>query len=225
VVDARAASIRAIVFDLDGTLIDSRRDIVQAVSHVLAERGFAPRSEQEIVGFVGDGARRLLARAASIPDDDPRMVELMPRFLEYYTAHAADHSTLMPGALVALAGLTGYALALCTNKPRVTTDAVLTGLALDRRFKAVVAGGDVPEPKPHPGALARVAELLDVPTSALVMVGDGAQDVECGQAAGALTVGVRGGMGDAARLEASRPDRLIDSLAELPAAIGSLLNP
>jgi phosphoglycolate phosphatase len=163
-----------------------------------------------------------LARAASIPDDDPRMIELLPRFLEFYTAHAADHSTLMPGAMTALDGLALYALAVCTNKPRITTDAVLAGLGLDGRFGAVVAGGDVPEPKPHPRALTRVAQLLDVPVSTLVMVGDGAQDVECGRAAGTLTVGVRGGMGDAARLEASRPDLLIDSLAELPAAIGSM---
>lgn len=222
-VEPRVEAIRAIVFDLDGTLIDSRGDIVQAVSHVLAEQGFPPRSAEEIVSFVGDGARRLLARATSLADEDPRLARLFSGFLEYYTAHAIDHSTPMPGALTALDRLAGRALAVCTNKPRATTEAVLSGLGLADRFAAVVAGGDVPEPKPHPRALLRVADLLGVPAASLVMVGDGVQDVECGRGAGAFTVGVRGGIGDRARLEASRPDLLIDSLNELPDALGRLI--
>ncbi len=214
--------IRAIVFDLDGTLIDSRRDIAASANHALSSHGFPALSLEEISSYVGDGARSLLARAARLEDADSRVERLVEAFLDYYTAHPIDGTTLMPGAREALAGFPPSSLALCTNKPRRTTLAVLAGLELTNAFRAVAAGGDFPEKKPHPRPLLALAEALEVAPRELLMVGDGAQDVLAGRAAGAVTVGVRGGIQGVERLLDARPDHVLDSLHELPGLVRRL---
>lgn len=214
--------LSGVVFDLDGTLVDSRRDIAEAANHALAKSGRARLSHAELESYVGDGAPLLLARAARLEVKDPKTTDMVADFLDYYAAHPIDHTTLMPGALEALDSLAGYALGVCTNKPRRTTLAVLSGLNLTARFHGVVAGDDLPERKPHPSMVQEAARQLGVAAAEVVMVGDGPQDVESGRAAGAFTVGVRGGIQAFERLAASRPDLTIDTLAELPAALARL---
>lgn len=209
----------AIVFDLDGTLVDSLDDIVAAANHTLAAHGYAALEPLELAGYVGDGARLLLARAARLAPEDPALEPLLTSFLERYTAHAADHTRVRPGALEALESLADLPLALCTNKPRATTRVVLERLSLARFFRAVVADGDLPRNKPDPMVLGFVAAKLGVAASDLVMVGDGPQDIACGKAVGARTVGVLGGIAAEARLLAAGPDVLVHSLAELPAIV------
>jgi phosphoglycolate phosphatase len=210
---------RGIVFDLDGTLIDSSRDIVAAANNALSTQGFVTLPAPEIESYVGDGAPLLLARSARIDEDDERIAPLLGAFLQYYTAHPLDHTTVMPGALAALQALAGYALAVCTNKPRVTTLRVLDGLGLAPAFRVVVAGDDLPERKPHPAPILHIAQQFGVAGSELVVVGDGAQDVLAGRAAGARTVGVKGGIQPLERLLAAQPDSLIDALDGLPRVI------
>ena len=217
------ATIRAVVFDLDGTLVDSQRDIAEAANHALERAGLAALPHAELGSYIGDGAPLLMARAARLDVDDERTRALVKTFLDYYTAHALDYTTLMPGALLALDALGGsHALGVCTNKPRRTTLAVLRGLGLEPRFKGVVAGDDLPQKKPHPAMVLEAARLLDVAPSELVMVGDGPQDVLSGKGAGAYTIGVRGGIQAFERLAAAEPDVMIDSLAELPGALSRL---
>jgi phosphoglycolate phosphatase len=211
---------RAVVFDLDGTLIDSRTDIALAANHALAENGFPTLSVERVSGYVGDGAELLLTRAAAIQPGDPRLPALYAAFIAFYCAHPADHTRLCPGAAEALDGRLMLPLALCTNKPRITTEPVLAALGLDG-FHVVVAGGDLPEKKPHPAPLFHIAQALAVEPRELVMVGDGAQDVLAGRAAGARTVGVRGGIQAEARLFAAEPDVVIESLAELSDLVAS----
>jgi phosphoglycolate phosphatase len=129
------------------------------------------------------------------------------------------HTRLCPGAESALSALSALSLALCTNKPRVTTEAVLAALGLSELFQVVVAGGDLPRSKPDPLPILHIAERLGLSPSELVMVGDGAQDILSGRAAGAFTVGVRGGIQPIERLLAAEPDLLLDSLEELPEAL------
>jgi 2-phosphoglycolate phosphatase len=214
------SSPRAIVFDLDGTLIDSAQDIAAATNHAL-ERAHLPLLPLERVkSFVGDGARALVARASGFAVDDARVEPLLANFLEYYSAHAATFSRPMPGAVEALVELgQRFALALATNKPRRTTDAVLGELDLARHFRVVVAGGDAPQPKPSAEPLTFIAERLGVSPSELVMVGDGPQDVLAGRAAGARTVGVLGGMASDQRLLAAAPDAVLATLEELSALV------
>mgnify|MGYP000263824145 CR=1 FL=1 len=213
---------QGVVFDLDGTLVDSRRDIAVAANHALAACGFATLTHAELESYVGDGASLLLARAARIGVEHVLIEKLMAEFLDYYSAHPIDYTELMPGAREALAALDHYPLGLCTNKPRRTTEKVLEGLDLGGHFKSVVAGDDLPQKKPDPAMVRHSAELLGVPAAGLVMVGDGPQDILSGRGAGAFTVGVRGGIQAIERLLAAKPDVVIDSLSELPALISSL---
>jgi phosphoglycolate phosphatase len=214
---------RAIVFDLDGTLIDSRRDIAAATLHALASHGFPALEPELIYGFVGDGARALLARAAAIAPTDPRLAALLSSFLAYYAEHPLDHTSFCPGAEAALSELSFLPLAICTNKPRLTTLRVLEGLGIGARFAVVLAGDDLPKSKPDPLPIRHIAERLELKPGALVVVGDGAQDVLAGRAAGARTVGVEGGIQPLSRLTAANPDVLISSLSELPNVVRGLL--
>jgi phosphoglycolate phosphatase len=210
------------VFDLDGTLVDSRADIVAAVEHAFDAQGRRAPPAQDIAGYIGDGARVLLARSAALPQNDAAVDRLLADFLDYYTAHIADHTTLMPGALPCLDELAALPLAVCTNKPRVTTLALLDALAIASRFRSVVAGGDVARNKPAADPLLAIARDLELAPAELVMVGDGPQDIESGRAAGARTIGVEGGILPRERLVAAGPEIVIASLADLPAALRGL---
>jgi 2-phosphoglycolate phosphatase len=214
-----------IVFDLDGTLIDSRLDIAIAANHALEAHGFAQLSVGEIASYVGDGARLLLSRAARLEPNAPALDALLATFVAYYAEHPTDHTLLLPGAHEALAQLSHLPLALCTNKPRSITDRILANLRLPAKFQVVVAGGDLPENKPDPLPLRYIAEKLGLNAAELVMVGDGAQDIACAKAAGAHSIGVTGGLQGSERLLASEPEVLLNSLLELPAALVQWLNP
>lgn len=217
---AGAPEIRGVVFDLDGTLIDSREDIARAANQALRAFGFPALALDEISQYVGDGASRLLERAARVGADDPRLPELYAAFLAAYAADPVRYTRVFPGVAAALDALGGLPLALCTNKPRVTTELVLRALELEGRFQVVCAGDDLPRRKPDPLPIRHIADRLGIPVEALVMVGDGAQDVEAGRAAGARTVGVRHGIQPIEKLLQARPDQVVESLLELPAVLG-----
>lgn len=206
-----------LIFDLDGTLVDSRRDIAAACNHALEAVG-RPRLPDELVAtFVGDGARKLLERALG-PADAPTAARAMDAFLDFYLAHPVVHTRPMPGAVEALDALAGRPMAVATNKRREVAVAVLRDLGLARRFGAVWGGGDGPV-KPDPACVLALAERAGVPPSDVWMVGDGTQDVGAGKAAGAHTVAVLGGFHDEARLRALAPEHVVRDLRELPALL------
>jgi phosphoglycolate phosphatase len=216
---AAAPGVAGVVFDLDGTLIDSCKDIAQAANHCLRLAGLPECSEARICECIGDGSRVLLERASGLAASDPRLDQMLREFFAYYTAHAVDHTRLIPGAREVLDRLRHLPRALCTNKPRVTTDAVLEALGIAADFDAVVAQGDVAQTKPHPAPLQRIAELLGVPCSGLAMVGDGPQDIECARAAGARSIGISEALiVPLERLLAAGPE-LVVPLAEVPDVI------
>lgn len=211
----------AIVFDLDGTLIDSRGDIVAATNHALVRTGRPALAAQVIVGLVGDGARALLGRAAQLAETSSDVDELLAYYTDYYIAHPIELSRWTPSAQEALEALSSgdLPLALCTNKPRAITDAVLGALGVRTRFRATYAGGDGPERKPAGGPLLSVAAQLGVDPTTLVMVGDGSQDVESARRVGCRVVGVATGYLPRERLIMARPDVLIETLGELPTIV------
>ncbi|HEY6078177.1 MAG TPA: HAD-IA family hydrolase [Polyangiaceae bacterium] len=216
--------LSGVVFDLDGTLVDSRRDIAEAANYALVRAGHAALPHAELESFVGDGAALLMARAARLEVKDERVAPMVAIFLDYYAEHPIDYTELMPGAELALGALAQYRFGICTNKPRRTALAVLDGLALTARFAGIVAGDDLPERKPDPAMVHETARRIGVPVTEVVMVGDGPQDVLAGRAAGALTVGVRGGIQAFERLAEARPDAMIETLAELPEVLRQLVS-
>jgi len=210
---------RGIVFDLDGTLIDSGGDIVTAANHALEATGKKALPEATLRRFVGDGARMLCARAAGLPERHPDVDRVLERYLAYYLEHPLDHTKWMPHARAVLDELRGYPLAIATNKPRKTTEIVLARLGVRSLFAALSAGDDLPMIKPSPQPIFAVAQLLGLEPSEMVMVGDGPQDIEAGRRAGCRTIGVQGGFLAPERLIGAQPDVLIGSLSELPAIV------
>jgi phosphoglycolate phosphatase len=204
----------AFVFDLDGTLIDSRQSIAAACNHALVQAGRAPLPPAEVAGFVGDGARNLLARAFREEARSEIVEDALAAFVEFYAAHPIDGTTWLPGARAALAraGRAG----LVTNKARPITVAILRALEVTSSFGAVVAGGDGPL-KPDPAPVRSALRALGVAPETAWVVGDGVQDVLAGKAAGCRTAAVLGGFTSEERLRAAAPDVVLASLEHFDA--------
>nr|WP_272417456.1 HAD-IA family hydrolase [Polyangium jinanense] len=212
----------AVVFDLDGTLLDSRGDIVAAINHALLTTGRNPQPAQVIVRLVGDGARALCARTAKIPEDAPEVDELVRLFVDYYKQHPLDFTRWAKGALEAIEALSSMenmALGICTNKPRSTTDVVLRALGIEDRFGVIVAGGDTKERKPDAAPLLLAAKQLGSMPAAVVMVGDGPQDILCARNAGTWAVGVESGFSTVEALVQAGPDVTVRDLSMLPGIV------
>lgn len=205
---------RALVFDLDGTLVDSREDIAAACNAALAAVGRAGLPLPALLPMIGDGARSLVVRAlaaADAPRDEAVVADALDAFRDYYLAHPCTATRLLPGAERALG--TGLPTALVTNKLRDVADRVLQGLGIADRFRAVRGGGDVPL-KPAPDGVAAVLAELGVAAGDAWMIGDGPQDVFAGRHAGCVTVAVPG-IAERARVVAAAPDIVARDLDEV----------
>lgn len=170
----------AVIFDLDGTLIDSAADIAANANAVLEELGLAPLPPAQVRGFVGKGVPNLIARvleASGMAADGPLFKPMFTRFNERYET-AFAHTLIYPGvqkALVQLAEM-GCALGICTNKPIAPTHAVLRHLGLDQHFTAVYGGDSLPQRKPDPAPV--FAAAGDLGRAQVIFVGDSEVDAE-----------------------------------------------
>lgn len=179
--------MRLIVFDLDGTLIDSRADLASSVNAMLAEIGRPPLAEATVTDMVGEGARVLVGRALRAAGVDPAACpDALQRFLALYGGRLLDHTRPYEGVPEMLAALhEGAPLAVLTNKPASPTLRILAGLGLDRFFAAVI-GGDAPYPrKPDPGALLHLMDRFQAAPDETLLVGDSRIDLQTARNAGA----------------------------------------
>jgi phosphoglycolate phosphatase len=211
----------AILFDLDGTLVDSVPDLAAAANALLAELGRPALSLAQVTGMVGDGAPKLVERAlAASGAGDMPLRAAIERFLALYEA---DPTRLtrpydsVPAVLEALAAA-GWCLGVCTNKPERATRAVLAGLDLERFFAVVLGGDSGPTRKPDPGPLRLALNRLGSMPGSAAMIGDHRNDVAAARAAGMPVIFARYGYG-AATLADLAPDAFIDRFAELPQAL------
>jgi phosphoglycolate phosphatase len=209
-----------VVFDLDGTLIDSTADLAAAVNATLARLAPAapPLPVDRIRSFVGHGATRLLERALAEAGLPHRPQDVLPLFLEVYRAGMLNETALYPGVAEGLQALEGDVLAVLTNKPGDMARAILAGLGVASRFAHICGPEDVPAKKPDPAGLHWLMANAGVAPGAAAMVGDSPVDVRAGRAAGILTVGVSYGL-DPEGLRAEPPDVLLDDLRGLPAVV------
>ena len=217
-----------LVFDLDGTLVDSVMDLRAALNEVLRERGHRALSRAEVRHMIGDGVPALVARSLAASGADPAEAPMaLPRFLEIYEANPTQLSRPYPGVPETLATLRrrGYRTAICTNKPQQATLAVMQGLDLLPLFDGIAGGDRFPVRKPHPGHLLRLIAELGARPEASAMIGDNENDAAAARSAAVPLVLVRYGY---ARVEPESlaADALLDHFSELPGALERLgLNP
>jgi phosphoglycolate phosphatase len=212
---------RLFIFDLDGTLIDSRADIAGALSLALARLGMPGLTEAQVADFVGEGMQRLVERTlreiTGHPPTDQDTRNLIALFREEYGLHLLDQTCLYPSVREALDRLAWASFAVVTNKPEAFSRRILDGLGVGKRFVAIFGGDSMQKPKPDPEAILKAMNICRVGRSETAMVGDSAIDIQAGKAAGVTTCGVTWGFRPGHELEASGCDLIIKSLIDLTA--------
>lgn len=190
-------TVRAALFDLDGTLVDSLEDLTDAVNHMLAGFGRPAMATASVQRLVGKGAHNLVRRALETESEEAvtRGIEL---FVAFNSAHVADKSALYPGVRETLRQLTenGIRLALISNKPESLCRLIMEALGIAGLFEIICGGDTFPEMKPSPLPLLRALERLGIAAHEAVMVGDSINDIQAGQQAGITTIGCAWGYGD-----------------------------
>lgn len=205
---------RLIFYDLDGTLVNTERDIAQAVNHMLAHLGANPLSSEVIRRFVGRGLLDLVAY--SLETDDPVLLERGTKLFEdYYREHLADFSVLYPGAQELLAYFSDRKQAVLTNKPNPFAQELLAALGVADRFIEVLAGGSGYPKKPDPAGMLAFMDQHGISRTEALFIGDSLIDVETGRNGGVQTVVITHGFSDEAELREGSPDLLVHDFQEL----------
>jgi phosphoglycolate phosphatase len=215
-----------VVFDLDGTLVDTAPDLINALNFVLDREGLPPVPLHSARNMIGQGARRLIergleleGRAATASD----ITRLTGDFIDYYAAHIADVSRPFPGLESALDDLRtrGYRFAVCTNKLEWLSKLLLDRLGLASRFSAICGADTFGVSKPDPAILQQTVARAGGQLSAAIMVGDAGPDIGVARRAGIPVIGVEFGYTEVPIADL-KPDRVISHMGELPAAVESL---
>ena len=209
---------KAVLFDLDGTLIDSAPDLAGAANDLRLQRGLAPLPYEQLRPMVGAGARGMVGVAFGVTPDQPDFEPLRDAFLDRYAqrllslTHAFDAVEPMLQALERA----GLPWGIVTNKAHRFTDPIVAGLGLDRRAKVVIAGDTTARAKPHPDPLLEAARRMALMPQDCVYVGDDLRDVQAGRAAGMATVAAAWGyLGQGEPISHWGADRVIQHPAEL----------
>ncbi|MDH4236326.1 MAG: HAD-IA family hydrolase [Nitrospira sp.] len=206
-------SVELLIFDLDGTLIESKWDIAKSVNLTLAELGLPERPLEEIFGFVGDGVKKLLRLAVG---EEPRISfeDALKIFRGHYLAHCLDRTTFFPGIEPMLRHFAQKQKAVATNKSIEYTHVILNGLGA-QHFTYLVGGDNGFGLKPEPGMLLHIMEQLNVSKDRAVLVGDSTNDINGGHNAGIRVCAVGYGMGNREKMAACKPDWFIERPEEL----------
>ena len=214
-------SIQLVIFDLDGTLIDSRLDLVHSVNAALRHIERPELPDDVIASYVGDGAPILIQRALGAEAGDQTLVRKgLEFFLSYYREHKLDHTTVYPGIPEVLAAIRNSPngdprkMAVLTTKPVIPSRAIVDALGLGQFFSQVYGGNSFPTKKPEPEGARKLLEESGVRPEHAVIVGDSHVDVRTGRNAGLWTVGVTYGFAPHT-LKEEVPDMLVDSAWQL----------
>jgi phosphoglycolate phosphatase len=217
------SSVRALIFDLDGTLIDSQRDLIRSVNAMLQEMGREQLHEDTISGYIGHGAPQLLGKALGHNATEAERECALKFFLAYYEDHKMDSTCAYPGVPEALEHLAAFPMAILTNKPVRVSVRILKELGLAKYFRAVYGGNSFATKKPDPlGAQKILREFATAPAEA-ILIGDSEVDVKTARNAGTLAAAVNYGFGTHDRA-AYPADVYLDRLTDLvPLLVGQNL--
>ncbi len=207
-------SVDLLIFDLDGTLVDTRQDLANSVNFVRKAFGFPALNLAEVMLYVGDGVHKLMVRALK-SQERRRIDEAIVIFRRHYRQHCLDFSTLYDGALEVLDHFRAKKMAVISNKPDEFTLTILKGLRVDHYFKIILGGDSQPELKPSPAPILYILEELGVPPEKAVIIGDGATDIESGKRAGIHTCAVTYGFRSRDPLAQLQPELMIEHMREL----------
>jgi phosphoglycolate phosphatase len=211
----RFSEVRALIFDLDGTLINSKLDLALAVNAALEEMGRGPLPHEQIFSYVGQGAPKLIAQALGDGATEEECLRGLEFFLQYYSVHKLDHTTLYPGVREALDALSGMSMAVLTNKPVGASRGILQGLGLANHFRIIYGGNSFESKKPDPEGVETILREFGAAPAQVMVVGDSDIDVQTARNAGTWVCCVTYGFGSH-RLIEYPPDLLVDNLTELP---------
>ncbi len=220
-------AIKSLIFDLDGTLIDSRLDLAHSVNAVLNMLDRESLPVETVISFVGDGAEDLLRRSLqaaghSLQEANELLPQTLKRFLEYYLDHCLDYTQPYPDAISMLEKFSGYKQAILTNKPMAHTVKILEGLGIKDRFEVIVPGDGPLGKKPDPTGLGYILSTLKAAPDEAVLIGDSLQDLKTAKAAGCPFIAFLSGLGDRKTLEAAGIDFAIQEWNEFPGVFAKM---
>lgn len=206
--------IDLLIFDLDGTLVDTRRDLANSVNFALNALNLPALQIEEVMSYVGDGLKKLLDR--SLPKDGLENIgEVIDIFREHYREHCLDFSGFYPGVVNILNYFQDKKMTVVSNKPEEFTRLILEGLRIADFFKIILGGDSLPLMKPDPGPILHILDKLNASNEKTAIVGDGTTDIEAGKAANILTCAVTYGLKEKEVLLKMEPDFMIDDIVEL----------
>ena len=205
--------LKLLIFDLDGTLADTSKDITDAVNYAVKPFGVKPLSVSEVKAMVGSGITKLIESLIPEERDFSAKEEAVKRFLEYYSIHLLDYTKPYPQAKETLSKLGAYKKAVISNKREVLSKKVLEGLGLLKFFDIVLGSDSVSERKPSPVPIFELLKRFGVSKDEAVIIGDSNYDIEAGKAAGIKTIAVTYGYRDREVLKGA--DFIIDNFGEI----------
>jgi len=209
-----AAWAELFLFDLDGTLADTRNDLATAVNLSFADLGLPPLPETVIAGYIGDGVRKLIAKTLG-ESGGPRYAEALHLFRGHYLAHLLDTTRFYPGMTALLQRLSSKKRVVVTNKPVEYTMKILEGLDARGYFDLVI-GSDPSTPlKPDPHMIRRALDHFEMPSEQAIMVGDGVNDIVAARAVAVRSCAVGYGLAPAAMLQSAGPDYFCSTVDDL----------
>jgi phosphoglycolate phosphatase len=216
--DTKNPVVRALIFDLDGTLIDSKLDLIHSVNAMLREIKRPQLAAETISGYVGHGAPQLVARALGGTATEEELKHALQFFLGYYEEHKMDNTCAYPGVPETLAQLSNMPMAVLTNKPERISVRILNSLGLAKYFRAIYGGNSFESKKPDPFGANKILQELGVGAREALLVGDSEVDVQTARNAGTQAAAVNYGFGVHDR--AAHPaDIYLDQFTDLTALV------
>ncbi len=209
-------TVKLIIFDLDGTLIDSLADITTSVNHALKPFGYKKMTPEVVKRHVGGGISNAISGMLR-KEDQGLLDEAVKGFVDYYSAHIADATTVYPGVEETLARLSGIKKGVISNKREALVKKVLAELGMAHHFELIYGSDSAGEKKPSPMPILKMLDALEISPEEAMMVGDSEMDIGAGRAAGVMTVGVTYGYREKTALREA--DYMIDGINALPLII------